>query len=1293
MMSIPKAAIGSSRSAFAVIDPVNEEYHRIVEPGTASKLSLAKRDRSFFAISYVWGDWKDHPADILPSWDQIRNRLLQLTTTNITATADATSVVNGRASSAVQQDTFKCWIDCKCIDQTSPVDKAFWVPRMNQVFFDACCTILLLRDLDLTGLYELYRITKCMFLEGPLQARSAGGASHHRCLFAPNCITLTAPISEELELLCLQTLLALWDGDWRKRAWIFQEILLSERYVLSWGDSSSVAYIELETVGYIAAFLHSRHPEMPWLTDFWVWCKQCSYLRQFYSENCEMEATILQLAEDLEATVPCDKYYALCGILDLETVPYNSAHTAEQALDNLISALTRQGRMGWMYAVPPSIQREGILFSSQHMAPFMLTKKKRQASGAEGRECFFSSNFIGLNVVEQGSITSCVSFGEVLRQLRTVKDSISHDYMTSGGRRGFLKDCYLSSTLVVRGFTGILFRLAYDTISHFRDKNLLSLLFRTLDRWGLNTSLLDDNPECCFWYTVLSLCFIESRNVESIDDAFSREVVRRSAQNIQRLCEKLNSQGWQILEWQRKLRDAKGSSSSSRISEPKLAAYCGVFPVTGQSVWSVQTKRSTKSLLFIASNHGSDSTNPTSFLYPPSALPPMSPQVVSMYSDAKFDPKSPLPFTNSTTSLRSELSNTALTFFGVVHQINQSLGLSDPTQTIFHDDPDEGIEGGMRGFTKSVKSKLKLSGDSTHTRAKNAKFLNFQRKSYYPGSISSRATTPSSAVTLSPELRGYSHQSRDSLGYMSSNLDAGGSSCHLDSSSRSALSPFTPPLSPAYSSKGMSLAPQMPLYPRPSSTPTYSPKPQLHVNELQGDPVYHELDSVYTERTSYSAVTSEDNVGPTNGQTGDRVYIKESESHSHEANHQRNPSLERGSADRGHYTSVPRNHAADLHSDRKSASAKGGQQHLMPDKDSAPVDSQAQIDQRVDERVAEILDQILDAGTSSTISTTRMPQADTLNELFPLVESAIIEKLLLKHPHDLDAVIEACVQKQADLSLRQTKELKPQIAKAIARSQGSSVEASRVLSKVTKSSTESTVTVIENQAPIFASISAPPVPRYGSETWSGLAKERRVSSAEPSSQGSASGAYKDKGKSKAGDSQSKFPELHRKSTEEERPTVDTREIEDISRIKPLIPKDQKSVIETGKTKDVSRMKPLVLPKDRAKRPSIPLKPQRLSGQKYKRTASSPQSSNEPSLNEPSAPRREHPHATSAVEAAEVPSSPHGTCSDQCRNIAALPSSEEALLIDFRDDAVSHTVDKQIAGGVSPHHQDLLSLLD
>src|SRR5271154_7020910 len=114
--AIPRALFSSSHSSFALIDPATEKFHR-------------RLLRRHVAISYVWSEWKDDPSDRLPNWAPIRKRLF--------------SVVGDTAPQGLKTETCgvsSCWIDCKCIDQDSDADKAYWIPRMDEVYSEARCT-------------------------------------------------------------------------------------------------------------------------------------------------------------------------------------------------------------------------------------------------------------------------------------------------------------------------------------------------------------------------------------------------------------------------------------------------------------------------------------------------------------------------------------------------------------------------------------------------------------------------------------------------------------------------------------------------------------------------------------------------------------------------------------------------------------------------------------------------------------------------------------------------------------------------------------------------------------------------------------------------------------------------------------------------------------------------------------------------------------------------------------------------------------------------------------------------
>jgi len=764
---LPKASDASDRSAFAAIDPITQKYHQLPEPGAYSLRGLAStlRPLAYFAISYVWDEWKTSNS-ALPSWELIRERLLKLSTTRVfSLTNTPTSPTSPRPPRHDPSTDKKilCWIDCKCIDQTSPTDKAFWVPRMNKVFFDAKRTILLLRGLDLTAVWKINSNTRCMLStsdssaggrntwttrgtqNGNLKGSRVAGSTH-RCILSSGCLSLRVPMDREIETLALNTLQTLWDSPWRKRAWIFQEILLSEQYILSWGEDNGaqIAYMSLEEIGRVVSWLHHRGPGIPWLTDFWTWCKQCLILQRFYAADCDMEATIFQLADNLEATIPCDKYYALCGILNLSDVTYSHKDSPDQALDKMIAALTAQGRMGWLYCIPPGAP-EGIVFSSQHMAPFILTKKKKQTHHVtvKFRESFFSSSIFGITAVSVGKVNNEHSLSSVLTQLRVLMATIDQTPRSSTCQRNYLKDSFSTTASVHRRFHNFLFRLGYDMITPISEQILLDPLFRALDRSGLNTHLLESDPECCLWYTILSLCFITHSQVADIQSKEARKLVQASAQSIQHLCRKLSQQDWKILEWQR-------AHEKCDSVEPRLVAFNGRLPAIGTTVWAVHTKLSSSSILFVASELEL-SEQLLQRATPGINIPSMTTKV---YQDTPFTTGQPSghdpPYVRHPSTpgnAHSEYEDRAHCFIGIAYQIRTS-ALTDKLHQKYHDSD---LEGDSR-------SKFwRLPGNvASQLHPPKPMFLTFQRRPFgltqdYP-EMSSRTGPFPTAPTLLPPI-------------------------------------------------------------------------------------------------------------------------------------------------------------------------------------------------------------------------------------------------------------------------------------------------------------------------------------------------------------------------------------------------------------------------------------------------------------------------------------------------------------------------------------------------------------
>jgi hypothetical protein len=99
---LPKGTLNRGRSGFAMIDPETELYHH--------KLGRAQH----VAISYVWSEWQNELGSGLPNWSLLRARLLELV---------------GRSASNFMKiltgHRVNCWLDSKCIDQSSGEDKAY----------------------------------------------------------------------------------------------------------------------------------------------------------------------------------------------------------------------------------------------------------------------------------------------------------------------------------------------------------------------------------------------------------------------------------------------------------------------------------------------------------------------------------------------------------------------------------------------------------------------------------------------------------------------------------------------------------------------------------------------------------------------------------------------------------------------------------------------------------------------------------------------------------------------------------------------------------------------------------------------------------------------------------------------------------------------------------------------------------------------------------------------------------------------------------------------------------------
>jgi hypothetical protein len=450
--NLPKGFSSAAHSAFALINPSTERYYRVLDRHGAFRNGL----KMHVAISYVWSEWKDDPSDRLPNWTQLRDRLL--------------AVVGPQAPPALRTETWNascCWLDSKCINQDSEADKMYWIPKMDEIYHEAECTVLLLRGCDLTVLMEITQEMRCKF-EGkvPLAERMLGP---HSCLLTRSCTTLP-DLNQGRENDCLRALRSFAFGSWRRRAWIFQEILLSRSYLVSWSQSG---WASLANIGVIAGLLFQKESKEIWLEEFASWCRRVEYLRQYYEKTSFSDlsdANVLQMASELEATVPCDKYYALCGILRLKRVQYNSTHTADRALHTIVEALMKVGRLSWLYAVLPPVDNAGIKLSGNAIAPFLLTRMDGGKLIAKTRSISMTNRTLGLNAAQVGTVTDAEPLHQVLLEAKTLLEKTKFHF------DDILKHSSQGEIEMLKHIPGLIYRAAVEIVAPL----LLEPVFRDI---------------------------------------------------------------------------------------------------------------------------------------------------------------------------------------------------------------------------------------------------------------------------------------------------------------------------------------------------------------------------------------------------------------------------------------------------------------------------------------------------------------------------------------------------------------------------------------------------------------------------------------------------------------------------------------------------------------------------------------------------------------------------------------------------------------------------------------------
>ena len=513
---LPKTLLGQNRSSFTLINPSTQLYYRKLDRHGW----LNNSTRQHITISYVWSEWIDDASESLPNWNVIRKRLL--------------FILGGGASKSIRSETggaTRCWLDSKCIDQDSMTSKSYWIPRMDEIYAEAKCTVLLLRDPSLSVLVPVAQNMKC-----DIEGKAAFFHWPHSCLLSQSCTTFPK-ISIDQELACIEALKSLHDGAWKKRAWIFQEILLSKKFLLSLQDSE---YIELGDIGVIANLLFQRHLNEIWLRDFSDWCRRLFYLRHFYAQSAFhhlSEANVLQMATGLQATVPADKIYALCGILKLKDVPYNVNHTADEAFQVVVGELIRKGRLSWLYAIPPPLNDECFHLAEANINSFVLTRLSDRFV-VNRNKAYITNNSIGFPAMVIGQITRAIPLADLLQE--------AYNWMEKNHSIGFpreLEHLYFTPKIIRR--------IALDVVNPL----LIDPLFGQICH-GLGISKESGSRPTRAWRMIMSLYTKDvalewpaAESTSSQEDQAAARLTLSAARSLQERL-KILQDGFSVIWWQ-----------------------------------------------------------------------------------------------------------------------------------------------------------------------------------------------------------------------------------------------------------------------------------------------------------------------------------------------------------------------------------------------------------------------------------------------------------------------------------------------------------------------------------------------------------------------------------------------------------------------------------------------------------------------------------------------------------------------------------------------------------------------
>jgi len=233
------------------------------------------------------------------------------------------------------------------------------------------------------------------------------------------------------------------------------------------------------------------------------------------------DANILQMASELEATVPCDRYYALCGILRLKRIQYNSNHTADRAFYTIIEALTKAGRLSWLYEIPPRIEYADIELSGNSMAPFVLTRMDGGNLLAKTRSISMKNCTLGLDTAQVGGVIRVETMHKVLLDIKTLLKNAEFNL------EDILKNSSQGDVGVLKHIPALVYKAAVELVAPL----LLEPVFGDLCK----TLLINEGRQSLKqWIMILMLCFLDlnqyfqQSSMADVEDA-AVSLVRSSA--------------------------------------------------------------------------------------------------------------------------------------------------------------------------------------------------------------------------------------------------------------------------------------------------------------------------------------------------------------------------------------------------------------------------------------------------------------------------------------------------------------------------------------------------------------------------------------------------------------------------------------------------------------------------------------------------------------------------------------------------------------------------------------------